>query len=613
MKKRKNEGVSILLAATLLFTAAGITTEAVQAAEKEKAWYADLEVDIPELEYTTNGDYVPSVNSEDVPVVDERLLPGLKGASAVPSSYMNTLSELVAAYPSTRSQGDYNTCWSFSAVGLAEFDLIKDNKTADKSIDLSELQLTYFAYHNAEDAFGGTFGDAFTVSGDYRQFGGNLAYCTRTLLQWQGVINESDLPYTQVAATKTLGSSYAFSKDVAHLQNAYIINIHENPDSVKKEIMNHGSAGIGIYMAETTIFDGSGVYPATGEIVSTYYCPYSGKNYVPNHAVNIVGWDDDFPASNFTYTPEGNGAWLIRNSWSDTSGNQIDSYFWLSYYDATLEDDAWIYDFEAADNYDYIYQYDGCAYVYKAIAFPTSANIFKVQGASNELLNAVSITLNEDANVPYTVKVYTNLSNTSKPRSGVLAAKVTGKTSYAGTYTIPLNTEVSLPKGTYYSIVVELGTKSAGIDMECSAKGYGITSTAYSDYNQSLVYYEGAWEDLADLNAYYGIGNLCIKGYTTKTGASITQVKSLKSSSIKKKSVKLSWTKVSGAAGYEVYRATSKNGVYTKVARVTARSYTNKNLTSGKTYYYRVRAYKKVGNTMVYGKLSPAVNVKTKK
>lgn len=608
----KRKVTAIFLTAAMLLTGTGMT-DFVQAATKEKAWYEDVEFDIPELEDAADGDYVPSVNGENVPVANENLASGLKGASGIPSAYMNTLAQLTAAYPSTRSQGNYETCWAFSAVGLAEFDLITDNKTADKSIDLSELQLSYFTYHNEEDKFGGTLGDSFTTSYGYLQTGGNLAYCTRTLLQWQGVIEESDLPYAQAASIKTLSNSYAFDKDVAHLQNAYIININKNPDLVKKEIMNHGSAGVGIYMADTTIFDGAGYYDAAGGTVSTYYCPYSGDEYTPNHAVNIVGWDDDFPASNFAYTPAGNGAWLIRNSWSDTAKNNIDSYFWLSYYDAALEDDAWIYDFESADNYDYIYQYDGCAYVYKAAPFPTSANVFKVQGASNEQLEAVSITLNEDADVPYTIKVYTNLTNAAKPRSGILAAKVTGRTTYAGTYTIPLNKAVSLPKGTYYSIVVELGKKSAGIDMEISAKGGGLQSTAFADFNQSLVYYGGVWEDLADVGDYLGIGNLCIKGFTSKTGASVSKTQNLKSSSIKKTSAKLSWTKVSGATGYEVYRATSKNGTYTKVATVKTRSYTNKKLKSGKTYYYKVRAYKKKGNTTVYGALSKAVTVKTKK
>lgn len=88
-----------------------------------------------------------------------------------------------------RDQGKYDTCWAFSAIGLAEFDLIADNQTADKSIDLSELQLAYFTYNNVEDPLGGTFGDSLNIMNhkNYLTMGGNLDFASRTLLQWEGV------------------------------------------------------------------------------------------------------------------------------------------------------------------------------------------------------------------------------------------------------------------------------------------------------------------------------------------------------------------------------------------------------------------------------------------
>lgn len=60
-----------------------------------------------------------------------------------------------------------------------------------------------------------------------------------------------------------------------------------------------------------------------------------------------------------------------------------------------------------------------------------------------------------------------------------------------------------------------------------------------------------------------------------------------------KKQVKLTWKKVSGAKKYTVYRATSKNGKYKKIATTTKLSYTNKSLKAGKTYYYKVKAIAK--------------------
>lgn len=78
------------------------------------------------------------------------------------------------------------------------------------------------------------------------------------------------------------------------------------------------------------------------------------------------------------------------------------------------------------------------------------------------------------------------------------------------------------------------------------------------------------------------------------------------------KSLKISWKKVSGATGYDVYRATSKNGKYTKVATTKSVSYVNKKLKSKKTYYYKVRAYKTVKGKKYYGSYSTIVSKKLK-
>ena len=63
----------------------------------------------------------------------------------------------------------------------------------------------------------------------------------------------------------------------------------------------------------------------------------------------------------------------------------------------------------------------------------------------------------------------------------------------------------------------------------------------------------------------------------------------------------LKWKAVSGATKYEVYRARSKDGTYTKYSTTTGTAYTNSSyLTSGATYYYKVRALDANGNAGPY-------------
>lgn len=82
-----------------------------------------------------------------------------------------------------------------------------------------------------------------------------------------------------------------------------------------------------------------------------------------------------------------------------------------------------------------------------------------------------------------------------------------------------------------------------------------------------------------------------------------------------KKQATLKWKKVSGAKGYVVYRATSKSGKYKAVSTIkkgSTVSYINKKLTSKKTYYYKVRAYRTENGKRIYSSYSKAKSAKIK-
>ena len=70
------------------------------------------------------------------------------------------------------------------------------------------------------------------------------------------------------------------------------------------------------------------------------------------------------------------------------------------------------------------------------------------------------------------------------------------------------------------------------------------------------------------------------------------------------KEVKLAWSAVDGVTGYEVYRKTSSS--YKKIATVTngKTSYSDTKVTAGTAYTYKVRAYKTVNGSQVYGDYS---------
>lgn len=92
-----------------------------------------------------------------------------------------------------------------------------------------------------------------------------------------------------------------------------------------------------------------------------------------------------------------------------------------------------------------------------------------------------------------------------------------------------------------------------------------------------------------------------------------TAVKPKKSA--KTASVKLKWNKASFGTGYEIYRSETKTGGYELIEKTTTRdviTFTDKDLERNKTYYYKIRTYKKSYEKMYYSKYTTVKSVKTK-
>lgn len=71
--------------------------------------------------------------------------------------------------------------------------------------------------------------------------------------------------------------------------------------------------------------------------------------------------------------------------------------------------------------------------------------------------------------------------------------------------------------------------------------------------------------------------------------------------------ITISWNKINGATGYAVFRSNSKNGTYTRICKVQNGSTLSANdttVTAGKTYYYKVRAFRTVNNKSTFSQFS---------
>ena len=422
-----------------------------------------------------------------------------------------------------KDQKPYDLCWAESVMSMAESNLIKKG-FADSSIDLSEIFAHYFQWFRVPDPLGLTLNDKNkwytyeSYEGNFREWINSWGSGYRAVLLlsgWPGITNEITAPYPKADADITnyhLDPSLAWNSSIAKLNDAWWISMNDT-QAIKRLIMKYGSAVIAFNQDRTKYLN-----PDTG----AYYCPDS---LYTNHLVNVIGWDDSYPSYNFLSNPGIDGAWLVKNSFGTEWGN--DGYFWLSYADKTLSEDAFIYDFGPIVPGIKSYQYDGTV-SYNYINDPDSnmiaaANVFTA--IDNEKLFSVGF-LSPSSYFSYKIEVYRGVKNT--PDSGILYSSQSGSELYAGYHTIELETPVDLYAGDRFSVIVEITTEEKGkaYIMTDRSEAYKVTDAKgnnlvfqefISASNPGESFYRrsnGSWTDCWNDDPSKSLGNVRIKAFT---------------------------------------------------------------------------------------------------
>ncbi len=504
---------------------------------------------------------------------------GLSKSEDIPDKYDSRDKNIVSSVKNQDEYGSMGSCWTFSTMAVSEVYLAYKLGMTEDEVNLSEMQLLYFAYHRVADPLGGTYGDVNSSgSSDYRKLGGNYALSVTSLSSWMGPVDEKLLSYDNVAnESLVVDESLAYGNTFAHMQNSRMASMTDM-DIVKVLIMEEGAVQV-TYKHLSTAYNASN---------GAYY--NNDKSRGTNHAVTIVGWDDNYSRDNFRIKPDTDGAWLVKNSWGASKGDN--GYIWISYSDASLMGQAaYTYEYEKADNYEYNYQYDGCADIGNSISYGNDscymANVFTAK--SNEVLKAVSFYL-LDVNMQYEIQIYKGLKDSNNPTSGIaqFSKAQSGEEVLQGYYTVPLDKEVNLSAGEKYSVVIKL-IDNGGVAMvpaETSEK-VGFTTTAYSEKGQSFTSNTGEiWTDRGTK------GNVRIKAFTNKR--EVVELNPVKVSTVQNKNsyVAVSWNKCDDATGYKIYRKDSVGQKYILVANVKKKcTYVDKNVKTGTKYNYYVKAY----------------------
>ena len=119
-------------------------------------------------------------------------------------------------------------------------------------------------------------------------------------------------------------------------------------------------------------------------------------------------------------------------------------------------------------------------------------------------------------------------------------------------------------------------------------------------------------------NTNPGTATVTVKGIGNYTGSKSVKFRIIpgtvtaKAASNGYNKIKVTWNKQSGVTGYVVYRSTSKTGEFKKIKTISGASTVSyvDTVSTGKTYYYKVVAYKTIDGTNYYGDYPAAVSAK---
>ena len=452
----------------------------------------------------------------------------------------------------TKNQMHTGSCWAFAYSSVLETTMA--NKYKKSMPEYSPMHIDYKTAEifNRNVGTGGSFLMA-------------LAYGASE----NGPVNESDFPFESVYdETKNSKDNYYLSsldsvnlnKTVqAKVKDATIFaSIYKNYNStsntvtyqdsnkligankysddqvnamrelVKKHIKEDGAVIASFYADSLAGVTTDGIYTSifyNNENKAYYY-----RNILsPNHAVTIVGWDDDFKKENFNsnYQPVHDGAYIVLNSWGTNFGDS--GYFYVSYDDASIEQLVCGVDtMSERDEDTVLYDYDplgmSTQITYnKSLSNAYAANVYTRKGNSSkyEYLSEVGVFMGKTEGV----EIYVNSADDDISKA-IKVAEYTGSNALeCGYHTLKFSP--MLLTGEKFVVAVKyINQEGSAIPIECNLYESGLITEANDVYNkakansgESFISTDGTtWQDLAN----YKVGtntlkdtNACIKAMST--------------------------------------------------------------------------------------------------
>ena len=442
----------------------------------------------------------------------------------------------------------FGDCWSFSLAGSAEIAYLVANDMGVKAgklnrkVDFSEKYIAWYMYHgiSKEDVVKGKVrasqvGEGFdpkvgemTSPNKVYDIGGEYVHYGNLFGSGFGPVDESvevngEYPYAYKPDsdgnwTLPLNSEYRSVPQKAFLRNSLVL-----PSPAKLDLKGkYKFDGEALNAIKSELYKGHGVSLAISVshpgFIQKNMAAYCNGDYTADHAVTVVGYDDDYPRENFVdrddsgeiikgSLPPENGAFIIKNSWGIID-SENDGYIYMSYYDNSIYSVmSYVFDNNKNvkhkdinyDQYDLLMTewYGNCDYKNET----KTANVFDAEEDEN-LFQISYITSLPDTEVSY--EIYKNVEN-DNPSSGTLLEEGTNSHQFAGYNKIDLNDEYQLKKGEKYSVVLTMkrvtddGTVYTEVFPYSTKFSGGMDVRGIINKGESFIYKDGKWTDMSEI------------------------------------------------------------------------------------------------------------------